>query len=136
MGIIETAKEVVSLVQKADNIDLTNKILELQNQLLELVQNGWDKQKEIELLRRQMEELKNEKSVREELTFAHNAYWRGPAEEKGNGPYCANCWDQRTRLARMLHNGDHLSHCPSSRTVLELPWHASLRPQFHAIRAR
>ena len=135
MSIVDTVKDLVSLVQKADNIDLTNKVLDLQNQLLELVQGRWELQREAERLRRRVEELENEKALRDELTFAHNAYWRGEPGPTGEGPYCARCWDQTSTLARVLHNGDNYSHCPACRTVIELPWHASLRAEFKIAKA-
>ena len=54
MGIVDTTRDLVLLVQMADNRELTNKVLELQNQLLQLIEHQGEMQEEIERLRREL----------------------------------------------------------------------------------
>lgn len=72
MGVVDTLKETIGLLQKVDNIDLYRRMLDLQTQVMALVEEN--------------QTLKQRLATRDELTFDANAYWRG--EE---GPFCSAC---------------------------------------------
>src|SRR6266536_3321393 len=74
MGILDTLKDAVVLIQKADNIELNRTILNLQTQVFELVEEN--------------RALKDKLVVRDQLSHRQNAYWKGD-----DGPYCTRCWD-------------------------------------------
>lgn len=82
MGILDTLKEAVGLIQKVDNIDLYRRMLELQTQVYSLVEEN--------------RALKERLTVREQLTFKGNAYWMGDS-----GPFCSRCWDVEWKLVRI-----------------------------------
>lgn len=82
MGIIDTLKETVGLIQKVDNIELYKRMLELQTQAVSLVDEN--------------KALKEKITTRDELTFKKNSYWRGD-----DGPFCSPCWDKDNHLVRL-----------------------------------
>src|SRR5688572_8601623 len=82
MGILDTLKDAVGLMQKVDNIDLYKRMLELQTQVVSLVEEN--------------RLLKEKLGTREQLRFEKNAYWM-----KDNGPFCSNCWDTKANLVRL-----------------------------------
>ncbi len=100
MGIVDTLKETVGLIQKVDNIDLYQKMLELQTQTVALVEEN--------------RALRDRLAVRDQLAFRRNAYWRGD-----DGPYCSRCWDDETKLIRLHDDGKWLPQCPKCHTVAE-----------------
>ncbi len=82
MGIIDTIKDVVSLVQKADNIDLVKHVLALQTQAQEML----DENRALNARREELEKL---------LTFAKTVHFLEPFyfAENDNIPLCARCWE-------------------------------------------
>ncbi len=98
MGIVDTAKEAVMLVQKIDNIELYKKNLDLQSDALKLVEeNG--------RLKGEIKELEEAFQIKDTLTFENNHYYVVKDNEK-DGPYCTYCWDKDRKLVR-LHKDDH-----------------------------
>jgi regulator of replication initiation timing len=109
MGILDEVKSIASTIQKIDNIELYRKILDLQAEITELVQENHG-------LRRKIADLEQTLAIADELRFERQAYWRGT-----DGPYCTNCWDNRQRLVRMLKCGNPaFSECPTCRVALEV----------------
>jgi hypothetical protein len=104
MSYIDTMKDVVTLVQKLDNIDLTNKILELQAAALE-------EQEETSRLLARVEELERARDVSERLTFEDKRYWLDAEDEDRDGPFCSRCWDVDRKLVR-LHLTGGVTKCP------------------------
>ncbi len=102
MGIFDTMKETVALLQKVDNLPLYRKVLELQNQINELVEEN--------------RRLKDRLGTRDQLTFRKNAYWRAD-----DGPFCSRCWDSETRLVRLHTQQGYKPQCPSCGTVASDP---------------
>lgn len=93
MGIYDVAKDALSIAQKADNIHLYQKILEIQALALDL-QN--DNSKLIE----EIKKLKNDEEIDSKLIFKNNSYYM-KNNEKEDGPFCSMCWDKDRKLVRM-----------------------------------
>jgi hypothetical protein len=109
MGIIDTVKDVAALVQKADNIELHQKIIELQGQIMSLLE-------ETHGLRAQRQQLLDRLQFAEGLEFRNNMYWsrRDGCEE---GPYCTKCWDadqKKMRLQQLLNGAQYCPNCQQS----------------------
>ena len=81
MGFYEAAKDAFKLAQQSDNIELQKKILDLQNQAFQMVE---DKQK----LVKRVHELEKKLSDQDNYVLENNVYWKGP--DKG-GPFCPHC---------------------------------------------
>lgn len=93
MSLIETAKDVVELVQKADNIDLMRKVLQLQQEAME-------QQEAIHRLTEELRDARAKLAQREAMSWDHNVYWRGDGKGR-EGPFCPKCLDGEERIARM-----------------------------------
>jgi hypothetical protein len=111
MGIIETVKDVAVLVQKADNIDLLKRILELQQQVYEVVNENHG--------------LKERLATRDQLTFRKNSYWRGD-----EGPFCSRCWDAEALLVRLHTTQGNYPHCAKCDTWVRDPDEAPVQHSF------
>jgi hypothetical protein len=98
MGVLETAKDAVMLVQKIDNIELYKKILDLQSDALKMVEENGK-------LRGEVHRLEEAFKIRDTLVFENNHYY-GVKDDTKEGPYCTYCWDQDRKLVR-LHKDDH-----------------------------
>lgn len=95
MGLYDTMKEVVGLVQKHNDVELTNKILELQTAALA-------EQEDKAELQGKIEELERVLDVSDRLVFRNNRYaLRSNAEGETEGDYCSSCWDTYRRLSRL-----------------------------------
>jgi regulator of replication initiation timing len=98
MGILDTAKELFELVQKADNIDLYRQTTALQQDIMKLLDENRDLRDEVRILRQQA-------SIAESLEFSENAYYRR-TESGREGPFCPTCWDREGKLVRLLRDSD------------------------------
>ena len=104
MGVIETIKDVASLVQKADNIELYQKILEMQVQVMAVLEENH----ELKICVRGLEE---ERRTRASLSFRDNMYWQATPDGEV-GPYRSRCWDVDGKLVRLQKQVDGAQHCP------------------------
>ncbi|MBB6632619.1 hypothetical protein [Cohnella thailandensis] len=112
VSIIDNIKSVASVIQKADNIELYRKILDLQYEAMELVQQNNE-------LRNQIMELRGKLSTQENLVFRNNQYWKVLEGDKQDGPYCSKCWDVDNKLVRhnVLNNG--YVTCPNCQMTVD-----------------
>jgi hypothetical protein len=123
MGIVETLRDVLRLVQKADNIQLNQKILELQSQLMDLLS---EKQR----CEGQIADLHQKLSFQGTLEFRDNMYWRSDPNQE-DGPFCSRCWDVNRNAVRLQLTGDGAMWCPECKAAAQktpstrprTPWH-------------
>ncbi|HAN10104.1 MAG TPA: hypothetical protein DCP90_05785 [Clostridiales bacterium] len=94
MGLIGDIKDAASIVQKADNIELYQKILDIQASALELQEENIN-------LKNKVRELEKRKNIEDSLEFRENAYYKKLEDNKEDGPFCSACWDKDKRLTRM-----------------------------------
>jgi hypothetical protein len=105
MGIIETVKDVATLVQKADNIELYHKILDLQVQIMDLVEQNHS-------LRSELIELRDRSRFEQGLEFRENMYWHKVGPDTYEGPFCSKCWDDEQKAVRFHKQKDGGMWCP------------------------
>ena len=98
MGVIDTVRETVSLIQQVDNIEILRKMLALQTQVVELFEEN--------------RALKEKLTVRDSLEFRDNTYWRG-----SDGPFCSPCWDGKSLLVRLHSFKSGNVHCPVCKSM-------------------
>jgi hypothetical protein len=117
MGVVENVKEIATLIQKIDNVDLYRKILDLQAQVMNL-------EEENAKLRTDNSDLRDRLEVKGSLVFNKDCYWLPRADNGPDGPFCSNCWDTRTQLVRMIRCGNPaFSECPTCKRPIQLgPW--------------
>lgn len=107
MSIIEDVKSVAKLIQQIDNVELYKRILDLQGEVMELVQENSELKKEIT-------SLKESLRVTELLKFERNAYWNEKPVGTKEGPFCSKCWDRDKLLVRMTTMSNPQYHrCPA-----------------------
>lgn len=87
---LDALKRIGKTLQEAGKIDEYQKIIDLQGQIQELIQENWE-------LKRQVQELEEKWSIQEDLEFRENAYWK----KSGDGPFCVPCWDKDKTLMRL-----------------------------------
>jgi hypothetical protein len=106
MGLMETAKEIASIAQKIDNIDLVKRIMELQEQVFAQVDENRNLKEEVRALKARLE-------TRDQMVFRRNSYWRGD-----DGPFCPRCFDAEALPVRMLVAYEGTAPCcPKCNTV-------------------
>ncbi len=87
MGFIGDIKDAASMIQKADNIELYAKILDIQAQAM-------DMQEEIRKLKEENVELKKVKDIEEDMVrdcTTHIPYFTLKSDPN-KIKYCATCW--------------------------------------------
>ena len=104
MGVYEAVRDAISLAQKADNVDLLRKLLEVQAESLA------DREK-IRSLSEENAELRAKLRQRDGMRFEHDVYWRQLQGEEREGPYCPKCMDGDGRTARLV-DRDAYWKCP------------------------
>ena len=102
MGIIENAKEIAGIIQKADNIDLYGKIIGLQADIMKMMED-------INLLKEENKSLLKlqEISGKMELKIP---FWYYDAEEI---PSCPKCWESDKKLSHLVSIRGGSFHCPT-----------------------
>lgn len=112
MGWYEAIKDVVSLVQKSNDLELLKKVMELQTA-------GTGLSEENVQLKREVHRLEEALSITGDLQYDKSSYWLRKGDEKGEGPYCSRCWEVDHRLIRMLpHRAGRGSECPQCKTSI------------------
>lgn len=110
MGMIENVKAAAKLAQQIGSIDLYQKILDLQAEALELVEQN-------ATLKAELRELRETIVTDQSLTFEDNFYWRKAPEGPKDGPFCSACWDREKVLVR-LQRVSNCYGCPCCGRVL------------------
>ena len=96
MGIIEIAKDVVKLVQESDNIELFRKILDLQLEAIELIEQSKLKDEKIT-------KLKNALKAKGKMVCKDSAYYlTDDKDEIVDGPFCTKCFDTDQDTIRIV----------------------------------
>jgi len=118
MGIIENAKDAIKLVQKIDNIELYRKILDLQSEAMELIE-------QLKLKDEMISKLNDALAIKGKLLYERSAYYI--ADEQGNkidGPFCTKCFDIDHITCRFVPKstpGQGRTHvqCPNCKVVFD-----------------
>ncbi|NLI91418.1 MAG: hypothetical protein GX434_04200 [Peptococcaceae bacterium] len=111
MSILDDTKNVAHLVQEAGDKDLYGKMVDLEMEVFELVQ-------EIEKIKKENAELHDQLKIKEKLKFEFNSYW---IEKNGRfeGPFCSKCYDVNHILVRMhlIDRATESFKCPNCATI-------------------
>ena len=110
MGLLETIKDTVSIIQKADNLDLYKQILDIQKQAL-------DQQEEIQRLREENRALKKKAAEKKKIVRHGEAVITLKGEQQ---VYCATCYGKDDKLIQMVLS-DKCYYCPNCQMPVHLP---------------
>ncbi|MGC8773767.1 MAG: hypothetical protein ACP5R6_00690 [Chlorobaculum sp.] len=95
MGIIDNAMEVADLVKKYNDLDLYQKIVDLQDEIFQLREENLS-------LRNRLKELEFVKDVSSRLRRDGNVYRLKEFDDSESGPYCMTCWDADRKLVNLI----------------------------------
>jgi len=113
MSLIENIKSVASTVQQIDNIELYSKILDVQGEAMNLMEDNRELKSKIHLLEDQLK-------IKQKVYFDRNSSWYRE-DDKIVGPFCSNCSDVKGILVR-LHSTSlpESMFCPSCQIHVEV----------------
>ena len=104
MSVVESMKEVADLVKRFNDIELNRRILNLENEVLDL-------SREKRRAEERVEELERALKFRGELKFKAPFYYAdGDAT-----PYCPGCWEAKRMAIHVTQHQQfmHLRQCPA-----------------------
>jgi len=107
MSVYEGLKDILKVIQKADNIDLISKVVDVQKEALDLIE-------EIGKLKKEIEELRKGKDLESEFEYPVGKDY---IIHKGT-KICKTCWLSDRRYQVLNHSGwsDGMKHCPKCKT--------------------
>jgi ribosomal protein S27AE len=104
-GAAGVLKEIGSIAKKAGNreinerlIDLQQRVIDIQGMLAELIAEN-------EVLRRQMTELEHSADIEKKLKLEESVYWTVQDGKRVDGPLCPNCWDSKKMIVHLTPSG-------------------------------
>ncbi|GEM_PF-2296621 len=101
------------------NAALSQAMLDLQGELLQLQVQTLEDQLEIRELSNHVTRLRANLVVQRKLELAEEAYVLVENSDEVRGPYCATCWDRRDVLQLLLNAGDERAYCPTCKTTVK-----------------
>lgn len=108
MSLYEGIKDAAKIVQKADNIELYQKLLDLSAQALDL-------QSQIQQLTEENRKLQDKLSISQRIV-RHESIFLTLADDELQLPYCAHCWDADKKLIQVKILDDGHFFCPHCKT--------------------
>lgn len=116
MSVIEDIKSIGNVLQKAGNIEVYSKIINIQTVIMDL-------QEQNNTLRKELLDIKSLNDIDENLIFENNMYFIYKDNRSvREGPYCTRCWDENRKLVR-LHSEDVDFRCPVCNTYIDTDPH-------------
>ena len=104
MGLYEGIKEAAKILQKADNIELYQKLIDLSKEALDL-------QNEVNQLHKENTELKEQQEL-SMVIVRHKEPVVTRKDDKIEIYYCAHCWDNEKKLIQVSTSEDGTFNCP------------------------
>jgi DNA-directed RNA polymerase subunit RPC12/RpoP len=103
MGVFNEIKEVISFLQKTDNIDMVNKVIEIQSNIISM-------QEELMSLRAENSKFKDDKKIEKKIKrFPKDTVFILSGNE--DIMYCSKCWDDERKLIQVTRDDDYYK-CP------------------------
>lgn len=104
MGLYDAFKDVISVAQKADNIELYRQLLDLRAQALDLQEN-------LAKAKAENAELKKKKDLANEIV-RHEEPCITLKSDGQKLYYCSHCWDSQQLLIQISCHPDGTFDCP------------------------
>ena len=100
MSIINDAKEIAGLIKKLDDIELHQKIVNLQTSIFELSNENIEQKEEI----KRLNELQK---ITKKMTFRNQLYYM----DGDNEPFCPRCWESEKKAIHLHRNSKGSYRC-------------------------
>jgi hypothetical protein len=94
MGALEHVKELAVLVQKYQDQDLYQRIVDLRDEIFALREENLS-------LKEKVKEMQDAADISSQLVREQNFYFRKFADGTKAGPYCLACWDGDRKLVNV-----------------------------------
>lgn len=107
MGLYDQIKDVASILQKADNIELYGKLIDLSVQAFEM-------QQENIRLSEKIIEIQKQKDMESKI-LRHDKVFVTLIDDEKNLKFCSHCWDNERKLIQIDVNDSGISICPHCR---------------------
>lgn len=91
MGLSDTIKDLKALAVGIENIDLISKLMDVQIQAYEILDENRN-------LRLKLEQLERAEEIESNLSYEGDLYYK---KDDNSGPYCSRCWDVDKMLVRV-----------------------------------
>lgn len=104
MGLYEGIKDAVGLAQKADNIELYQKLIDLSKQAL-------DMQEEINQLKSENRTLKINEDIEQKIIRYSDKTIISLKDDPNGLIYCSICWDKDKRLIQVPKKENGMYYC-------------------------
>jgi hypothetical protein len=122
MSLYDMAKDAFKLAQSSDNIELIQKILDVQQQALA-------QQEEVIRLRTENSALRAQLDDAGTVEHFYGLYWKRLPDKSLDGPFSQARWDQDRKLVRLTYSstgdyGDgnvHKFHCSAAKYTYAIP---------------
>ncbi len=105
MGWYEAIKDVITVADKLKNAELKQKMADVQMECAKLAEDN-------ARMRQELIEFREEATVKQEMLFQGDVYWRKQAEGGLDGPFCPSCFDGNGKVARMQGGNTEYWYCP------------------------
>jgi len=109
-----TVRALANVVKEAGKIDLYQKVLDLQQVLLEAITQNTELATENHALAEKVRELQTALTARDSTKawkFDGQVYWSGEPGVPANGPLCPRCKDKDDKQSRMADRGNGFMCC-------------------------
>jgi hypothetical protein len=91
MGVYEAAKDALKAAQKADNIELIQKVMDVQKEALDMQDKMREKNEEIDKLKDEYRKLSDKLLMADTYILDLNVYWKKEDNERKQ-PFCPACY--------------------------------------------
>lgn len=108
MNMIKGLKDVISILQKSNDIEMINKVIDIQQRILEMEDT-------IIALKEENRKLKDKSNKQKKIVRYKSD---NIVTLKGNDDiyYCSKCWDDEEKLIQVLQKGSDFYECPKCKT--------------------
>jgi len=114
MSIIDNAKEVATAIHEMKNLELYERVLNLNAGIMDLVEENRQ-------LRGKNEELQKALKLRENMRFEEPFYYQGDDKT----PFCPSCMECKDTAVHVVFESTNLEatywHCPACKTDYRIP---------------
>lgn len=108
MNILNTLKDVMSFIQKSDNIDMVQKVIDIQLQIM-------DMQEKIFKLQEENKKLKSIEKIKKNIVRHENDNVLH-LKENDKILYCSKCWDDEQKLIQVAKTNEKYQ-CPKCKDI-------------------
>lgn len=110
MEVVKLFKEVINFAQKSNDIDMIQKIISAQQDMLEL-------QEENKSLKEENRRLKSKKSIKNKIERYKNINVITLKDDNQKIKYCSNCWDNNEKLVQLHIIDNDRYACNTCKTI-------------------